>query len=107
MSHKNDVSQIFSLFKSQVDNLFNSSIKILRTDGGTKFKPIFTIFPHITHQISCPYTPQQNGVAKRKHRHIIELSLAIFTQSSVPISYWDEIFATMIYLINRIPTTTT
>jgi hypothetical protein len=75
MSHKNDVSQIFSLFKSQVDNLFNSSIKILRTDGGTKFKPIFTIFPHITHQISCPYTPQQNGVAERKHRHIIEFHL--------------------------------
>jgi hypothetical protein len=46
----------------------------------------------------CPYTPQQNGVAERKHRHIVELSHA-----SIPLKFWDEIFSSIVYLINRLP----
>jgi len=64
LSNKSDVSKCFSLFKFNVETLFNSHIKILRTDGGSEFKPIFHSFPQITHQLSCPYTPQQNKVAE-------------------------------------------
>lgn len=31
----------------------------------------------IVHQLSCAHTPQQNKVAKRKHRHLVECALAI------------------------------
>lgn len=93
-------------FKAQVETLLNSKIKILRTDGGTEYKPIVSKFPQITHPTTCPYTPQQNGLAERKHRHIIELSLAIMSQAFIPHKYWDEIFSSVVYLINRLPSST-
>ncbi|KAJ3686759.1 hypothetical protein LUZ61_015923 [Rhynchospora tenuis] len=103
MVHKHEVVNIFSLFKQQVENQFNTNIQTLRTDGGTEFKPIATKFPQIIHQLTCPYTPQQNGVSERKHRHIIELSLAMISTASIPHMYWDEIFSSAVYLINRLP----
>jgi hypothetical protein len=103
MKHKNKVSNIFSNFKSQVENLLNKSIKILQFDGGTEYMPINKRFPQIINKKTCPYTPQQNGVAERKHRHIIELTFATISHASNPIKYWDEIFSSIAYLINRLP----
>jgi Integrase core domain len=103
MKHKSEVCDIFSLFKSQVENLQNSTIKTLRTDGGTEYLLISKKIPHIIHQTTCPYTPQQNGVAERKHRHIVELSLATMSYASIPHKYWDKIFSSIVFLINRIP----
>jgi hypothetical protein len=100
---KNELSSVFTSFKAQVKNLLTTNIKILRIDGGTEFKPITHLFPQIIHQTSCPYTPQQNDVSERKHRHIIELSLAMIQQVSIPLHFWDEVFASAIYLINRLP----
>jgi Integrase core domain len=73
-SQKSEVSKCFSLFKNNVETLFNSNIKILRTDGGGEYKPIFHNFPQITQQLSYPYTPQQNRVAERKHHHIVKFN---------------------------------
>jgi hypothetical protein len=58
MKNKSEVPHLFSLFKSQVENLLDTIIKIQRTDGGTEYKPITKTFPQITHQVTCPYTPQ-------------------------------------------------
>jgi hypothetical protein len=41
-------------------------------------------------------------VAERKHRYIIELALSIMSQTSIPTSFWDELFSTVVYLINRL-----
>jgi hypothetical protein len=46
---KSEVCEIFSSFKAQVKNLLNTSIKIFRTDGGTKYKPIASKFLQILH----------------------------------------------------------
>jgi Integrase core domain len=67
MKHKSEVCHIFSLFKVQVEIFLEKNIMILRTDGGTEFKPILHKFPHLIHQEICSYTPQQNGVAERKY----------------------------------------
>ncbi|KAJ4817812.1 hypothetical protein LUZ62_030378 [Rhynchospora pubera] len=88
---------------SQVENLFETTIKTLRTDGGTEYKPIGTTFPQIVHQTTCPHTPQQNGVSERKHRHIIELALATMSNANLPTTFWDEIFSSIVYVINRLP----
>ncbi|GJS09734.1 zinc finger, CCHC-type containing LTR copia-type gag-polypeptide [Tanacetum coccineum] len=40
------------------------------------------------HRLSCPYTPQQNGRAERKHRHLVETGLAMLFHAHVPASYW-------------------
>lgn len=57
---------------------FGKTIKVLRSDNAkeyfsTQFNS-FLISHGITHQSSCPHTPQQNGVAERKHRHIVDIA---------------------------------
>ncbi|KAJ1700890.1 hypothetical protein LUZ63_000669 [Rhynchospora breviuscula] len=103
LSSKAEVVSIFTNFKLQVENLFDRKIKRLRTDGGTEFRPLTRLFPELVHQLTCPHTPEQNGVAERKNRHILELSLAIINQASIPLCLWDEIFASVVFLINRLP----
>lgn len=53
--------------------------------------------------MSCSHTHQQNGSAKRKHRHIVETGLALLAHAHVPLKFWDEAFLTATYLINRLP----
>ncbi|XP_068640145.1 uncharacterized protein [Aristolochia californica] len=55
------------------------------------------------HQLSCPYTPQQNGVAERKHRHLVETARSLLLHASVPSEFCGEALHTATYLINRIP----
>ena len=100
---KDEVLRVFSTFKCQVENLLQHTIKTLRTDGGTEYKTISRTFPSIVHQTTCPYTPQQNGVSERKHRHIVELAIANMAHASIPEKFWDDIFSSMVYLINRLP----
>ncbi|CAN6446516.1 unnamed protein product [Victoria cruziana] len=57
----------------------------------------------ILHQKSCPRTPQQNGVAERKHRHLIETTRALLLSKNVPKNFWAEALLTATYLINRLP----
>ncbi|KAK4403247.1 Retrovirus-related Pol polyprotein from transposon RE2 [Sesamum angolense] len=59
----------------------------------------------ILHQTSCPYTSQQNGVAERKHRHLLDVARTIMTHMHVPKSYWGDVVLTACYLINRMPST--
>ncbi|CAA7020213.1 unnamed protein product [Microthlaspi erraticum] len=42
-------------------------------------------------------------MAEQKHRHIAETGLTLLHQSSVPTTYWTYAFATVVYLINRMP----
>ncbi|KAJ3676869.1 hypothetical protein LUZ60_002593 [Juncus effusus] len=105
LSSKDQVPQVFNLFKAQAENLLSCSIKTLQTDGGTEFKPIARLHPSISHITTCAYTPEQNGLAERKHRHIVELALSTMSQASVPIRFWDDMFYSIVYLINRLPNT--
>jgi hypothetical protein len=57
----------------------------------------------VIHQISCPYTPEQKGIVERRHRVIRELSMTMLFHSGVPLSLWVEAFTTVVYLMNRLP----
>jgi transposase InsO family protein len=58
-------------------NKFDVKVKKIRSDNGTEFKKTqvedFLDEEYIKHEFSAPYTPQQNGVAKRKNRTHIEM----------------------------------
>jgi len=90
-----------------INTQFGLKVKVLRTDNGTKFlnskcKELFSSLG-IVHQTSCSYTPQQNGVVERKHRHILNTARALRFQAAIPISYWGHYIKAAVYLINRIP----
>ncbi|XP_026410780.1 uncharacterized protein LOC113306004 [Papaver somniferum] len=50
--------------------------------------------------ISCPKTPEQNGLAERKHRHITEMENTLLFNSSCPKEFWYDAFLTATYFIN-------
>lgn len=57
----------------------------------------------IKNLVSCPYTPQQNGLAERKHRHVVELGLSMMFHSNTPLCYWVEAFFTANFIANLLP----
>ena len=63
------------------------------------FSPLMGLF-----KSSCTDTPQQNGVAERKHRHIVETARSFLLSAHVPRQFWGEAALTAVYVINRIPT---
>ena len=89
--------------------MFERKIKIFQSDGGGEFTS-HDFQKHLSncgihHQFSCPRTPEQNGVAERKHRHIVETGLTLMFQAHVPLRYWVDAFLTAVFLINRMPST--
>jgi hypothetical protein len=58
----------------------------------------------IINRISCPHTHQQQGCVERKHRHLIDTTLALLAESNLPKKLWDEACLTSCYLINCMPT---
>ena len=85
-------------------------VKTLRLDGGGKYTSksfeSFLSAHGIHHQISCPYTPQQNGLVERKHRHLIETVITLLSQASLPSTFWSFAIQSALTLINLLPTST-
>jgi hypothetical protein len=89
LHQKFEVLSCFIKFKSLVENLFSCKIKQIQNDNGgeyvlTAFKT-FANTHGILHQLTCPYTSEQNDISKRKHRHIIEIDLSLLAQSHLSI----------------------
>ncbi|KAI0520641.1 hypothetical protein KFK09_008119 [Dendrobium nobile] len=104
---KNEVTTTFIQFKLMVERQFQQPIKILRTDRGGEYinrsLQLFLSTCGIVHQTSCPYTPQQNSVVERKHRHLLETVRALHFQANLPSKFWVETLFASVYLINRLP----
>nr|GFB27921.1 ribonuclease H-like domain-containing protein [Tanacetum cinerariifolium] len=56
----------------------------------------------IKREFSVPRTPQQNGIAKRKNRTLIEAARTMLADSLLPILFWDEAVNTACYVQNRV-----
>ena len=55
-------------------------------------------------QYTMPYTPQQNGVAERRNRTLMDMVRSMMSNSSLPKSLWMYALKTSMYLLNRVPT---
>jgi len=108
MNRKSDVAIIFPSFLKQMETQFDTHVKIFQSDGGGEFvnQSLQNLFKTngIIHRISCPGTPEQNGLAERRHRHIVETGLTLLSHAFVPIKFWTAVFCTAVFLINRLPT---
>ena len=100
-----DVFAKFHLFQQHVERLFDHEILAMQKDWGGEYQKLHSFFEciGITHHVSCPHAHQQNGSAERKHRHVVEVGLALLANASMPLKFWDEAFLTATYLINIRP----
>jgi IS30 family transposase len=105
LQFKSEVFQKFTEFQTMVQRLFNTKLIAIQTDGGGEYQKMnsFLAQKGIIHYLSCPHEHKQNSPAERKHRHIIEVALALLAQASMPLKFWDETVTTATYLINHTP----
>ncbi|GKA43558.1 putative ribonuclease H-like domain-containing protein [Tanacetum coccineum] len=90
----------------QKENLIDLKVKVIRCDNGTEFKNKvmnqFCEMKGIKREFSVARTPQQNGVAERKNRTLIEAARTMLADSKLPTTFWAEAVNTACYVQNRV-----
>jgi hypothetical protein len=108
LRHKNEVSKCIKDFKIFAENQLERKMKALRSDNGKEYVnnelKAYLDSTEVRHQLTIPYTPQQNGVAERTNRTIVEKARSLLSDAGPPKAYWAEAVSTAVYLINRTPT---
>lgn len=107
MSHKSQVPTLLRHFIQMVHTQFQRTIRVVRSDNGLEFvnqecQALFLSLG-IIHQRSCVYTPQQNGVVERKHRHILEVARSLLFHSHLPLHFQPYSILTAVHIINKLP----
>ena len=101
---KSDVFPVFKEFKAQVELETGKRIKCLRTDNGGEYTDgnflAFCKQEGMKRQFTNAYTPQQNGVAERMNRTLLERTRAMLNTAGLAKSFWAEVVKTVCYIIN-------
>ncbi|GJX52248.1 putative ribonuclease H-like domain-containing protein [Tanacetum coccineum] len=106
LATKDETSEILKTFITGIENLIDLRVKVIRCDNGTEFKNRvmnqFCEMKGIKRKFSVAKTPQQNGVAKRKNRTLIEAVRTMLADSKLPTTFWAEAVNTACYVQNRV-----
>ncbi|GKC52815.1 reverse transcriptase domain-containing protein [Tanacetum coccineum] len=106
LATKDETSGILKSFITRVENLIDQRVKVIRCDNGTEFKNKemnqFCERKGIKREFSVARTPQQNGVAERKNRTLIEAARTMLADSKLPTTFWAEAVNTACYVQNRV-----
>ncbi|GJV17627.1 putative ribonuclease H-like domain-containing protein [Tanacetum coccineum] len=109
LASKDETSGILQNFIRQIENQLNHRVKIIRSDNGTEFKNRdmleFCGDKGIKQEYSNARTPQQNGVAERMNRTLIEAARTMLADSLLPTTFWAEAVSTACYIFNRVRVT--
>ncbi|GJY34878.1 putative ribonuclease H-like domain-containing protein, partial [Tanacetum coccineum] len=106
LTTKDETSEILKNFIKEIENLVDKKVKIIRSDNGTEFKnkvmDDFCREKGIKREYSVARTPQQNGVAERRNRTLIEAARTMLADSKLPTTFWAEAVSTACYVQNRV-----
>nr|GEZ75883.1 hypothetical protein [Tanacetum cinerariifolium] len=101
LTTKDETSGILKSFITEIENLVDKKVKIIRCDNGTEFKnKVMSEFCEkkgIKKEFSVARTPQQNGVAERRNRTLIEAARTMLAYSKLPTTFWAEADNTACY----------
>ncbi|GJY22208.1 putative ribonuclease H-like domain-containing protein [Tanacetum coccineum] len=106
LTTKDETSEILKNFIKEIENLVDKKVKIIRSDNGTEFKnkvmDDFCREKGIKREYSVARTPQQNGVAERRNRTLIEAARTMLADSKLPTTFWAKAVSTACYVQNRV-----
>nr|GEY39876.1 ribonuclease H-like domain-containing protein [Tanacetum cinerariifolium] len=104
LTTKDETSTILKTFITGIENQINHKVKIIRSDNGTEFKNHdlnqFCGIKRIKREFSVARTPQQNGVAERKNRTLIDAARTMLADLLLPIPLWAKAVNTACYVQN-------
>ena len=107
LKEKSGAFKAFTSYKAYVENHGQHKISTIRSDnGGEYFSKEWIKFCEdhgIRHEHTVPYNPQQNGIAKRKNRTLLDASRCMLQVAGLHNQFWEEAVATTCYLQNRSP----
>ena len=104
---KDLVCKQLQYYIGQFEAISDKRIRTIQADNGSEFvnskvEALLGV-EHIYLKTSSPYTPQQNGLAERNNRYIIEATRTIMAESGLTGELWAEAAVTAAYLVNRVP----
>ncbi|GJZ81219.1 putative ribonuclease H-like domain-containing protein [Tanacetum coccineum] len=106
LATKDETSGILKTFITKIENQLDYKVKVIRSDNGTEFKNSvmnqFCEMKGIKREFSIARTPQQNGVAERRNRTLIEAARTMLVDSKLPTTFWAEAVNTACYVLNRV-----
>ena len=107
---------VLEVFIDEVERQLDKKVKVVRSDRGGEFYgkfdesgqcpgPFAKLLESrgICAQYTMPGTPQQNGVAERRNRTLIEMVRSMLSNCSLPLSLWIYALRTATYVLNRVP----
>ncbi|GKA33280.1 putative ribonuclease H-like domain-containing protein [Tanacetum coccineum] len=96
---KDETSGILKTFITGIENQLDYKVKVIRCDNETEFKNSvmnqFYEMKGIKREFNVARTPQQNGVAERKNRTLIEATRTMLVDSKLSTTFWA------CYVLNR------
>ncbi|GJS19006.1 putative ribonuclease H-like domain-containing protein [Tanacetum coccineum] len=106
LKSKDETSRILRNFITEIENLKDLKVKIIRCDNRDEFKnremDKLCTKKGIKREFSNARTPQQNGVAERRNRTLIEAARTMLDDAKLPITFWIEAVSTACYVQNRV-----
>ncbi|GJZ77645.1 putative ribonuclease H-like domain-containing protein [Tanacetum coccineum] len=106
LATKDETSGILKSFITEIENLVDHKVKVIRCDNGTEFKNRemnqFCEIKGSLRQFSVARTSQQNGVAEMRNRILIEAARTMLADSKLPTTFWAEAVNTACYVQNRV-----
>nr|GEY58110.1 putative ribonuclease H-like domain-containing protein [Tanacetum cinerariifolium] len=106
LATKDETRPILKTFITGIENQLSLKVKVIKSDNGTELKNNdlnqFCGLKGIKREFSVPRTPQQNGIAERKNRTLIEATRTMLADSLLPIPFWAKAVNTACYVQNRV-----
>uniref|UniRef100_A0AAG5D8R7 Endonuclease n=1 Tax=Anopheles atroparvus TaxID=41427 RepID=A0AAG5D8R7_ANOAO len=108
LKQKSEVANKIEEYVRMTQNMFGHKPKVIRSDQGGEYRGQklrdFYKREGIQAQFTAGYSPQQNGVAERKNRSLVEMARCLLSDANMHQRYWAEALNTAVYLQNILPT---
>ena len=105
LQKKSDVFLNFLTWSTRIEREAKATISRIRVDNGGEFKNSNMVNlcaqRGYRQEFTNPYTPQQNGVAERYNRTLLDTVRSILTSANVPGHWWGDALQCANYMRNR------